>query len=197
MDLARSQIVRRLLGTATQLFIDDLDPVSVHCLASSAAEHASFLSTEKTGNSFNNHILETFPKKSIGEIRRLRNRDWNVIKHASDPKGNPIDPREALDGFEDQTNDATLFVVWLDYIAGGEPLPIEAQVFQVWYLELYPKKLDPKVVEHEGTTNEFPNLTNLSRAEQKRLLREKILQYRNNEELLSHVKTDARPLVLR
>ena len=196
MDLKRTEIVRRLLGTATQLFIDDLDPVSVHCLACSAAEHASFLISEKKSNSFNTHILKTFPGKSLKDVQRLRNRDWNILKHAKDRKGKPIDPSEALDGFDDQTNDATLFVIWHDFSVAGEPLPIEAQVFQVWFLELYPEKLDPKVAETDGLMTEFPNLPNLSRGEQKLLLREKILQYRDSKELLSHRMTDARPLIL-
>jgi len=197
MDLDRSGIVRRLLGTATQLFINDLDPISVHCLASSAAEHASFLSVQKTGTAFNDHILATFPERKLKDIRQLRNRDWNVIKHAKNQSGNPFDVEKELSGFNDQINDATLFVVWYDFQMSGEPLPLEAQVFQVWYFELYPEKLNPEHVIEKGYTQEFPNLPQLSRSEQKRLLRDKICHFRNNESLLSHPDTDERSLVLK
>lgn len=196
MDLTHSKIARRLLGTATQLFIDDLDPVSVHCLACSAAEHASQMSYANSGRTFNNLVLDTHPNKTLKDIRKLRNRDWNAIKHARDQKGQIVDPKEILSGFDDRVNDATLFVVWYDYARGGEPLPIEAQIFQVWYFELYPEKLEATVIANDGITTEFPNLPNLRRQEQKRLLREKITQFRQNLELLSHPMTDERPLVL-
>ncbi len=195
MVYTREELTRRLLGAATQLFLDDKDPVSVHCLASSAAEHASHLSKSHTGRVFNDHILATFPERDLKDIRRIRNRIWTAIKHSHDQKGNPIDLRAELEGFGDEVNDHVLFVVWSDFSNSGQPLPIEAQVFQVWYLELYPEKLDPRVA-REGKTTVFRDIGNLDRVEQKECLRDAIQRYATDPELLDDPKTDRRPLVL-
>ena len=75
-------------------------------------------------------------------------------------------------------------------------LPIEAQIFQVWYFALYPEKLNPEV---DTTTHQrlFPMLPSKSRAGQKGALREVISSYRENAEVMTDPKTDPRPLMLR
>jgi hypothetical protein len=62
---------------------------------------------------------------------------------------------------------------WYDYALAVNALPIEAQAHQVWYIALYPEKLDPKhsVERYEKI---FPNLRARSRPEQKRMLNEVI-----------------------
>jgi hypothetical protein len=192
---SRQEIVRRQLGVATQLFIDNLDPVSVHCLVSSAAENASLLARTAINSTFNDHILATFPERRLKDIQKLRNQFWTPIKHSKDKFGLPFEFPDALDGFGDQTNDHALFIVWHDYSNAGFALPLEAQAFQVWYYGLYPDKFhkdDPAVV----SRNIFGFLTGLTRNEQKRRLRDVILAHRGDEEILKNPKTDRRPLVL-
>lgn len=133
--------MRRLSGVATQLFIDDLDPISTHCLVSSAAENASLLAKEAAGSNFNDHILATFSQKELKDIQKLRNQYWTPIKHSRDKAGVPFDFSSIFEGFSDQINDHSLFIVWHDYLLAGFPIPLEAQVFQVWYYGLYPEKL--------------------------------------------------------
>jgi hypothetical protein len=41
----------------------------------------------------------------------------------------------------------TLFIGWYDYMLAVGALPIEAQVFQIWYFALYPEKLNPKSIQ--------------------------------------------------
>ena len=48
MNLDKTQVARRHLGTALVLFLDDLDPVSVHSLACAGCEVAEHL-TRKAG----------------------------------------------------------------------------------------------------------------------------------------------------
>ena len=197
MEIDRSELVRRLLGVATQLFVDDLDPISVHCLASSAAEHASFLSVQNKGTSFTDHILAVNDARyNLAEVRRLRNRTWNIIKHSRKLGGEPFDVAAELEGFSDRINDAVLFVVWYDFANSGQRLPVEAQAFQIWYFELYPETLNEDYVSENGRTNEFPNLRRARRCEQKEMLRNKIGILRGDADLLAHPKTDKRPLVL-
>jgi hypothetical protein len=73
-------------------------------------------------------------------------------------------------------------------------LPIEAQIFQVWYFALYPEKLKPEV---DTTIHQkvFPMLPSKSRADQKRALREVISSFRRDVDVMTHPKTDARPLM--
>lgn len=192
----RTGLVRRLLGAGTQLFINDADPFTVHCLTCSAGEHAAFLARSVSGTTFNDHIAVTFPEKGIEDIRKLRNQYWTPIKHASSHGGKPKDVEKELFGFSDADNDHMLFVVWYDYMMSDAPLPIEAQVFQIWYFEMYPEKLDPQYVLAEGRTQVFPEIQTKPRSEQKRELRKCCAFYRDDKDLMSHPKTDPQTLIL-
>jgi hypothetical protein len=74
-------------------------------------------------------------------------------------------------------------------------LPIEAQVFQVWYFALYPEKLSPDV-DTAPHRRVFPDLSSKKRSDQKKALREVIAKFRGDPEIMYHRQTDARPLVL-
>ena len=193
MFIERSQLVRRLLGAATQLFLDDADPIIVHCIASSAVEHAELLAQDANRNPLKQHILSTFPEISEQEFKRLRNQNWNVIKHSHDRKGQPFDVPKKLADFDDWSNDAILFAGWHDYQRSGQPLPIEAQAFQVWFFNLYPNSVDP-TKRSEVAYPSFENLTNLSRIGQKTALREAIETARNDTDIMNHPNTDKTPL---
>jgi predicted HD phosphohydrolase len=47
MPLDKIQVARRQLGTAVALFIEDLDPISVHTLACAGGEIAEHLARKK------------------------------------------------------------------------------------------------------------------------------------------------------
>jgi hypothetical protein len=53
-DVARSQ-----LGTALHLFLQDVDPVSVHCLARGGGEIAEWLAQKARGENFATRVRET------------------------------------------------------------------------------------------------------------------------------------------
>lgn len=193
MAIDQVELIRRLLGTATQLFLDDADPLSVHCLASSAIEHAEHIAETYSGESFKSHVLGTFPDMTVRDLKRLRNRHWTVIKHSHDRKGKPFDVTKELVDFDDSANDAILFAGWYDYMKCGHPIPVAAQVFQLWFFRMYPKSLNQtKDFEYQA----FAQLDNLERCEQKRRLRSAIKNESSSDELLNHPMTDSRPLVL-
>jgi hypothetical protein len=73
-------------------------------------------------------------------------------------------------------------------------MPLEAQVFQVWYFARYPDKLDPEV-DSAQFQSVFPNLDSLSRSGQKKALRKVIAKYRDDPEIVNHPQTEVRPLV--
>jgi hypothetical protein len=196
MKLDKTEIARRQLGTALALFLEDSDPVSVHTLACAGCEIAEYLTHKAGVEPFSTHALATFPDLDIGKIRQLQNQYWNAFKHARTRGGIEREDSELLERFGDAVNDHTLFIGWHDYMLAVRALPIEAQIFQMWYFALYPEKLNPEV---NTTTYQrlFPMLPSKSRAAQKQALREVISSYRGNAEVMTDPQTDPRPLMPR
>ena len=69
MKLDKAEVARRQLGAALALFIDDLDPVSVHTLACAGGEVAEHLTRNSGAEPFTSHVLATFPDVDLKEIR--------------------------------------------------------------------------------------------------------------------------------
>jgi hypothetical protein len=195
MKLDKIEIARRQLGTALALFLQDADPVSVHTLACAGCEIAEHLTRKAGAEPFSTHALAIFPNLDVSKIRRLQNQNWNAFKHAMTRGGMERDDGRLLERFDDKVNDHTLFVGWHDYMLAVRTLPVEAQVFQVWYFALHPEKLNPEV-DTARYEQVFPMLPSMPRADQKRALREIISSSRRDTELMSHPQTDARWLIL-
>lgn len=120
---------RRQLGTALAFYLDDLDPVSVHCLAGGGCEVIEFYAEKSGGSPFKNHILETATDLDIEELRRLQRQYWNAFKHATRRKGKDWverDDEELLSQFTDEQNDHALYIGWHDYAQSTKTMPIEA-----------------------------------------------------------------------
>jgi hypothetical protein len=195
MNLDKTQIARRHLGTSLALFLDDLDPVSVHTLACAGCEIAEHLTRKAGMEPFSTHALATFPDLNMQKIRSVQNQYWNAFKHATTRDGVERADQELLSQFDDETNNHTLFIGWYDYMLATGTLPVEAQVFHVWYFALYPDKLNPDVdtAQYERV---FPNLKGNSRAERKKMLREVIASFRGDPDLMRDPRTDKRSLIL-
>src|SRR5580704_9603297 len=107
MKLDKTKVARRQLCTALALFLDDLDPVSVHTLACSGGEVAEHLTRKAGAEPFVSHALATFSDLKPKDIRRLKNQFWNSFKHATTHKGEERDDRKLLERFNDLQNDHT------------------------------------------------------------------------------------------
>lgn len=191
------RIARAQLGTALHLFIHDKDPFSVQALACGGSELIEGLAETVNIPTLSTHILQTFPEFSVADIKRRRNEYWNAIKHFYTLGKKPLPRKDELllAGFSDEANDAPLFMGWLDYLLLTNRLPVEAQVFQIWWYALNENALKP------GTNNmphrsAFPEIICADRLEQKRQLRCKIEEYRYNQVLLTHPKTENGPLMI-
>jgi hypothetical protein len=195
MNLDKAQVARRQLGTALALFIDDLDPISVHTLACAGGEIAEHLTRKAGAKPFTSHALATFPDLKIEDVRRLQNQFWNAFKHAVTRDGNERNDRELLERFSDLQNDHTLFVGWYDYMLAVGTMPVEAQAFQTWYFALYPDKLNPHL-DRSKYESLFPQLRKKSRIEQKKALRHAIAQARNDSSVMNDPRTDSSPLII-
>ena len=196
MKLDKTEIARRQLGTALAMFLEDSDPVSVNTLACAGCEIAEYLTRKAGEEPFSTHALLTFPDLNIDKIRQLQNQYWNAFKHAQTRGGIEREDSELLERFGDEVNDHTLFVGWHDYMLAVGALPMEAQIFQAWYFALYPEKSNPEV-DTRIYRQLFPMLPSKFRADQKRALRQVISSFREDAEVMTHPKTDPRPLMLR
>jgi hypothetical protein len=195
VDLDKAQVARRQLGAALALFIDDLDPVSVHCLACGGGEVAETL-TERAGkNPFSAHAMEVVPDLTRGKLREMRNRYWNAFKHALDHRGVDRQDAATLAEFDDAKNDHVLFIGWYDLMLALGRMPIEAQAFQAWYFAKYPEKLDPEY-DAELYDRVFPGLREMERRGQKAFLRTVIAEHRLNLDVMDDPKTDRDALIL-
>lgn len=193
---SKQDLARRQLGTALQLFLDDIDPVSVHCLACGGAELSDYLARETGENSFAQHALSSNPDMAPRELASLRNRYWNAMKHATARDGKARDDEFLLATFDDGDNDHILFIGWHDYMSAFGNLPIEAQAFQTWYFSNYPEKL-ADAVSPETFDELFPGIRQMDRSMRKAKLREKIEWARHQSEIMGDPRTDIRPLIMR
>ena len=135
------------------------------------------------------------PEIDLGEIRKTRNMYWNAIKHFFKRDGVQRDDLALMSQFSDEANDVSLFVGWDDYSKYTKKLPIEVQVFQVWWYATNEERLADDV-DIERIRSAFPDIMQLDRREQKRRLRRATEKWRANEEALSHPSTESDPLML-
>jgi hypothetical protein len=197
------EAARRQLGTALALYLKDSDPVylkdsdpvSVLCLAGGGCEVIEHFAKKAGGKPFASHMLETHPDLDSAKLHGIQRKYWNAFKHALDRKGDERNDEELLAAFDDKQNDHMLFIGWYDYAQAVTKLPIEAQVHQVWYLALYPEKLDPKFSKDQYDKL-FPNLRALPRAKQKLRLRSSIKRARSDPKIMRDPTTEKRPLVI-
>lgn len=191
----KAAVARRQLGTALALFLDDSDPISVHCLACGGAEIADFLAKNAGGTPFSQHALDTFPEMKASELVKLRNQYWNAMKHALTQNGKVRADDDLLAAFDDVQNDHILFIGWYDYANAVGRLPIEAQAFQVWYFANYPEKLND-AADPEPFARLFPGIKDMGRSEKKRQLRRKIAWARKRSDIMQDAATERRKLIL-
>lgn len=188
----KCRVARAQLATALDLFIRDKDPVAVQCLACGGSEVLDAVAAHIGETSFSTAMIENHPTAlKRAEFIGLRNQYWNAFKHLTAKDGTTLraDDVELLNRFNDQQNDAVLFGGWHDYMMIRKRLPIEVQVFQVWWYAVYESKLRPRA-NLERSREIFPRIRDAEREEQKRLLRRAVEKYRKDKELLDDPRTE-------
>ena len=135
MHLTKVDVARQQLVTAIRLFFAREDAVSIYSLASNAWEVIDELCRLATVES---ESLRT--RSHIDRSKDLK-RDYinspyrNFFKHAD------RDPDAVLSGFTERSPEAVLFLACEDYIRLNRASPVEVQVFQFWFIAMYPEKL--------------------------------------------------------
>ena len=193
--LDKLEVARRQLGTALWLFLEDLDPVSVHTLAGAGGELSEQLARRAGGTPFVQHALLTDPGMTPAQYYALLRRHYNSFKHFTRKDGSSRDDHALLAEFSDDHNYASLFISWTDFMAASPSTPIEAQIFQVWFFCMYPEKL-PTNYDPAHILSVFPDLLELDRGGQKNALKLQIARSRTDGALMMDLRTDNRPLLL-
>ena len=190
------EIARRQLGTALALFIERLDPVSVHVLACGAVEvlqgvakHAGVPTIEDLMRE-RSHFTEA-------DCRKARNMYWNAMKHHKAHDGSPRDDADLLQAFSEAENELTLFAGWLDYRSITGEAPSEADVFEIWYVAKRNPSLLPNIKEDAFAfaTSDFDKFREMNENEQRETLKYWAKAVRTEQPLI-HLSTDRRPLIL-
>jgi len=191
------RVARAQLGTALSLFIQDRDPISVHALACGGTEVMEGLAEQSGLDTLSSHILATFPEVDFAKVKRLRNQYWNAIKHfyKADNKTARED-EELMADFSDEANDAVLFMGWLDYMQREARLPVEVQVFQVWWYATNESRMAPHVDPMPYRTV-FPGIAKQDRKERKRRLARVVEKYRRDKTILNDPRTEPGRLLMR
>jgi hypothetical protein len=190
----KREIARRQLGAALDMFLRGQDPVSIHTLAMAGGEIAERLAKTAGVEPFINHVLDTFPDISMQDARNIQRKYSNAFKHATDKNGLDREDEAILQSFGADVNDHVLFIGWYDFGRSGSPRPIEAQVFEAWYLAKYPEKINP--TESARITKIFPNLPTTSPQRQHQILLKTIRKARKNGFVMKDPGTEPRPLLL-
>ncbi|EOA06565.1 hypothetical protein HFRIS_002359 [Herbaspirillum frisingense GSF30] len=187
MRVTKLDSARRQLVTAIRLFFDGGDFVSVYSLASNAWEVIDALCEKANVESFSKEARESLQaghtlKYYINEPCR------NFFKHANqDP-----DPGSSVE-LSVSNVQALLFLAVEDYLRYRRGGPIEAQVFQAWFVAVFPEKIadNPDAqskLKHVGRA--FPGITTLASVDQIKMGREVLEAAYKDEEVVGDPRTE-------
>ncbi|CAE6886718.1 hypothetical protein R75471_02125 [Paraburkholderia domus] len=188
MRVTKIDAARRQLITAIRLFFDHGDPVSVYSLASNAWEVIDVLCTSAGVDSFSKQTRENLPAGQT--LKHYINQPCrNFFKHA-DQDPNPDSSVELLEA----NVSAIVFLAVEDYIRFRQGGPVEAQVFQVWFIAVSPEKVseDDPVAQSklDSARLAFPGIVTLAASDQIEMGRRVLEDARRDAGLAVDPKTE-------
>lgn len=191
------EVARRQLGTALDMHLKGLDPVSVHCLICGGSEIAEQLAINAGSIPFRQLTLQSYPGMTEKQHTDIKHEYWNAFKHIKKRNGKQRDDNDILQTFSVAENDVRMFCGWRDYSKVGV-VPIEARVFSDWFLALDMKKFapdfDPSFI--RWLNSEFSGLDAMPPDQQRAQLLPSIERWRRYPTFVNHPSIDPRPLVL-
>src|SRR5450759_2779662 len=111
MSALKTESARRQLGTALALYLQDQDPVSVHCLAGGGCELIEYYAKKAGAKPFTFHMLQSHPDLDIAKLRKLQRQYWTAFKHATHlGTGKERQDDNLLLRFTDVQNDHAIFI---------------------------------------------------------------------------------------
>ena len=160
MDITKRDVALHQVATAIWLYFEDVDPISVHTLASAASEVLDGLVKQAGGDTERARTLDMIHEDRRQEVGRLLNKARNFFKHGSQPE-------EVLKEFDDEWN---LYPLWV-CCSGlrrlyGFDTPPEVGVFEAWLSIVEPELMSVPAT-REASAAFGDSLRGLPRGEQK------------------------------
>jgi len=128
LSITKLDAAEREIVAAVQLLFAGGDPIAVYTLANAAREITSTLCEKRGKRSVVDAIQEDRPELSRKEIYRLASEHASFFKHAD------RDPDAILQHFDPTEADAVLWVACHDLGSLTGRKPVEADVFELWFL---------------------------------------------------------------
>ena len=178
----------RQLVTAIRLFVEDKDSISVYTLAHAAREVFEALCKHEGKETFRQHVLKATKNQDQKRLHKLIIGHRDFFKHAT------RDPYSLIHDFSDELNEHILLFALEDCARVTGKMPIEAQVFQMWYFAIHPEKLSDEARFYWAPKTEvvFPDINEKTRYEKKKLLKQVLEKNLKNESLIKDPKTDTK-----
>lgn len=188
MRVTKIDAACRQLITAIRLFFDDGDPASIYSLASNAWEVIDVLCTSAGVDSFSKQARESLaPGQTLKHYVNQPCR--NFFKHA-DHDQNPDSSVELCEA----NVSAIVFLAVEDYIRLRKGGPVEAQVFQLWFIAVFPERVteDDPVAQSklESAKLAFPGIAKLAASNQVDMGRRVLQDARRDAVLAANPKTE-------
>jgi len=132
MKITKLDAAERQMMAAVRMHFDNLDPIPAYTLANAARELAASLCKHRRLQQTAHWALVDHPTMSLNDVYKWASRHANFLKHANN------DPDEVLD-FDPRAVDDALYPACADLRAlrGSQQQPIEAYVFDQWYLAIH------------------------------------------------------------
>jgi hypothetical protein len=170
-DITKEEAARRQLETAIALFFCENDEISIHVLASSAAQILTDVCKTKNIRSWHDMFMERvrpeYEKFAIYKIKE----PYNYFKHAD------RDTFDTLTRFHPGVNASLLFACCLDYRNAFGDLPSVPLVFFWWTVAVNPEMMPEENPLRPQFLNAFAGLDGRPEAEQRRAGRDLLHAY--------------------
>ncbi|WP_373379923.1 hypothetical protein [Cupriavidus nantongensis] len=184
--LTKIDVARRQLVTAIRLLFNGEDSVSVFSLAANSWEIVDVLCTRDDVESLSKQVRGNLPSGKDLKYDYINAPYRNFFKHAD------RDPDAVVD-FDENVAESMVFLAVEDYLRLNRRMPIEMQVYQLWYLAINPEKLSGEAMADlkRPIAQAFPGIADLYRSEQLAMGHRVLMGARNDAELIADPATEA------
>lgn len=139
-EITKQDVASSQLATAIWLWANDWDPVSVHVLASVAAEVAGVLRRSTGGRPVQSEILISLASEFDEKFESYLKTSFNFMKHGAK------DPTETL-RFNPNESEWVIYHACVDYLAAFGVAPPEALLFLVYMTDHWPWLVRPETAD--------------------------------------------------
>ena len=186
-NITKREAAKQQLLTAIDLLLSDKSLISVYSLATNAWEVIDELCKHAGIESFSEEVRENIPNERKLKQHYINANGRNFFKHADK------DPDAVFDKLDYEQCDSVILLAVKDYIQLFCQSPIEFQVFEIWYLAIYPEKVNEAARESLANFSDshFPGASSKSRQEQLELARAAISNALREESVVKDPRTEA------